>query len=86
MGRFASVIKQKSQNSVVLYRATSRDGVEFYAYIRCDEKQSQKMKHDFMTQTHCRDVADYGEVLYTGLGKEPDENARNFLNGYLKAM
>ncbi len=86
MGTFASVIRQKASNSVVLYRAVSRDGEDFYAYIRCDEKQYHKMKHDFMTRTPCKDVKDYGEVVYTGFGKEPDAAAEEFLAEYLKNM
>lgn len=86
MGKFASVIQQKSSNSVVLYRAVSKDGQDFYAYIRCNEKQYHKMKSDFMTRTQCKDVNDYGEVVYTGLGKEPDEKAEKFLAEYLKDM
>ena len=34
MGKFASVIQQKSSNSVVLYRAVSKDGQDFYAYVQ----------------------------------------------------
>ena len=70
----------------MLYRATSRDGQDFYAYIRCNEKQAHKMKHDFMTRTPCSDASEYGEVLYTGIGKEPDDEAKNFLAEYLKNM
>lgn len=84
MANFASVIREKSRNTVVLYRAVSRDGEDFYAYIRCDEKQYHKMKSDFMTRTPCKDVADYGEILYTGFGKEPDAEAEKFLADYLK--
>ncbi len=86
MGTFASVIRQKASKSVVLYRAVSKDGEAFYAYIRCDEKQYHKMKHDFMTRTKCNDVKDYGEVVYTALGKEPDAAAEEFLAEYLKNM
>ncbi len=86
MPSFASVIKQKAQDSVVLYRATSRDGQDFYAYIRGNEKQYHKMKHDFMTRTPCKSVDDYGEILYTGFGTEPDEEAKEFLAEYLKNM
>ncbi len=86
MGTFASVIRQKSSNNVVLYRAVSKDGENFYAYIRCDEKQYHKMKHDFMTKSICQDVKDYGEVLYVALGTEPDEEAEKFLADYLKNM
>lgn len=86
MGTFASVIRQKSSNNVVLYRAVSKDGENFYAYIRCDEKQYHKMKHDFMTKSICKDVNDYGEVLYAELGNEPDEDAKQFLADYLKNM
>lgn len=84
MANFASVIRQKAQSSVVLYRAVSKDGEDFYAYIRCNEKQYHKMKSDFMTRAACKDVADYGEVVYTGFGKEPDEAAEKFLAEYLK--
>ncbi len=86
MPNFASVIKQKAQGSVVLYRAVSREGNDFYAYIRSNEKQYHKMKHDFMTRTPCKAVSDYGDVLYTGLGTEPDEQAKEFLAEYLKSM
>lgn len=86
MGTFASVIQKKASNNVVLYRAVSRDGRDFYAYIRCDEKQYHKMKHDFMTQNVCTDVKDYGEVLYTAYGKEPDAQAEKFLADYLRDM
>lgn len=86
MGSFASVIRQNSNNSVVLYRAASADGVDFYAYIRCNEKQFHKMKHDFMTKTPCKDMRDYGEAVYTSLGKEPDSAAEKFLDEYLKTM
>lgn len=86
MPNFASIIKEKSNNNVVLYRAVSRDGRDFYAYIRCNEKQSRKMKQDFMTRTPCKDVSEYGEVLYTGLGTEPDEAAKEFLAEYLKSL
>lgn len=84
MGNFASVIREKAQSSVVLYRATSSEGEDFYAYIRCDERRYHKMKSDFMTRTPCRDVADYGDILYTGFGKEPDTEAEKFLADYLK--
>jgi hypothetical protein len=86
MASFASVIKQKSSNSVVLYRAVSKDGQDFYAYIRCNEKQYHKMKHDYLTKTSCKDARDYGEVIYTRLGKEPDAEAEAFLAEYLKNM
>ncbi|MEZ5691123.1 MAG: hypothetical protein R3D71_05615 [Rickettsiales bacterium] len=86
MSRFAAVVKEKSKSSVVLYKATSRDGNDFYAYIRCDERQYHKMKRDFMTRTPCRDVSDYGEVIYIKSGQEPDDKAKEFLAEYLDNM
>lgn len=86
MGKFASVIRQQTNNNVVLYRAMSRDGQDFYAYIRGDEKQYHKMKQDFITKTSCKDIKEYGEVIYIALGKEPDDAAQKFLDEYLEAM
>ena len=86
MSNFASIIQKKANGSVVLYRAVASDGRDFYAYIRCNEKQFHKMKHDFMTKTACKSVDDYGEILYTGFGKEPDDAAKEFLAEYLKNM
>lgn len=86
MPRFASVIKEKSKSNVVLYRAATSDGQDFYAYIRCDEKQYHKIKHDFMTKTPCKETSDYGEVIYTRFGKEPDEEAKQFLSEYLSTL
>lgn len=71
---------------MVLYRAVSSDGQDFYAYIRCNEKQARKMKQDFLTKTTCQNADDYGEVIYTGFGTEPDDEAKNFLAEYLKNL
>lgn len=86
MANFATLIAKQANNKIVLYRAVSGDGREFYAYIRCNEKQSRKMKADFLNKTACTDVSEYGEVIYTRLGKNPNEAAKEFLAEYLKNM
>ena len=86
MTNFARLIAKQLNSKVILYRATTKDGQDFYAYIRCNEKQARKMKQDFLEKTPCRDVADYGEVIYKTFGKNPDEKAKNFLSEYLKNM
>lgn len=86
MGSFAATIRKQASNNVVLYRAVSAGGEDFYAYIRCNEKQFHKMRQDFITRTSCKDVQDYGEVIYTAMGKEPDAEAEAFLAEYLKNM
>lgn len=79
MARFAAEMARRAAGKIVLYRARSRDGREFYAYIRCSERQYHAMKRDFKTDTPCGDAAAYGEVLYLASGTEPDEAARAFL-------
>jgi len=86
MANFAGEIARKGQQKVVLYRARSRAGEYFFAYIRCNEKQHFRMKQDFETQSSTTDVKEYGEVLYTAPGREPDDAAKAFLEAYLKAM
>ncbi|MEQ1789169.1 MAG: hypothetical protein ABL857_01865 [Rickettsiales bacterium] len=83
---FTSLIRSQSQNNVVLYRAITADGRDFYAYIKCNKKQEHKMKHDFETNTGCNGIADYGEVIYSAFGKNPDSEAEAFLAEYLKNM
>ena|GEM_PF-3485555 len=84
MTNFATLIAKQANSKIVLYRAVCGDGREFYAYIRCNEKQVRKMKADFLSKTACSDVVEYGEVIYTGLGNNPDEVGKEFLAEYIK--
>ncbi len=78
MSSFADRIKSSVERKVVLYRARDDYGRDFYAYIRCDRKGLFEMKRDYETRT-ARKLADYGEVLYTAFGREPDAAAKAFL-------
>jgi hypothetical protein len=79
-----TINERKESNKVVLYRAVSKDGQDFWAYIRCNATQHEKMRRDYLTKTSCRDARDYGEVVRTRLGKEPGPDDESWLKEYLK--
>lgn len=86
MSNYSAQLLQDAQQKLVLYRGVTRDGKAFFAYIRCNEKQYFKMKQDFAARKPCQNASDYGKVIYTDYGTEPDENAQSFLNDYLAAV
>lgn len=86
MSNFADIIAKQKNSIILLYRAVSKDGQDFYAYIRCNEKQYHKVKQDFIDKKSCVDAAEYGEVIYVEFGKEPDEKAKKILSDYIKIM
>lgn len=80
---FAALLSEKG-SKIVLYKALAADGRDFYAYIRCNEKQFFKMKRDYETGAPCENARDYGEIMYLRYGREPDAEAEAFLKEYLE--
>lgn len=85
MGSFATTIADSEKGLIALYRAKTKEGKDFFAYIRCNQRGFFKMKHDFETNTPCTDVTSYGKAIYMGFGKDPDEAAEAFLRTFLNA-
>ena len=86
IGSYFSRLQIRRSVHVVLYRAKSKTGLDFYSYIRCDQRQFEKMAADYRNKLACEDASEYGEVVYTRLGNEPDAEAERFLADYLKGM
>jgi hypothetical protein len=82
---FVELVAKKG-NKIVLFRGVSKDAQDFYCYIRSNEKQLFRMKQDYEQGVSCSDPKQYGSILYTGLGHEPDDAAKAFLKEYCETM
>ena len=81
--KFTEKIKFNQYNDLIMvYKGQITQGIDFFAYIKCDEKGVNLMREDYHTKT-ARHMDEYGEVIYQDNIKEPDEKAKQFLEDYI---
>ena len=81
MLKFTDKALLRNNKVVMTYRGKDTAGLDFFAYILCDEKGVTLLRKDFAEKTS-RAIAEYGEIIYSAYLSDPDEKAKEFLAKY----